>query len=254
MPIRAVSLDLFDTLVDLDLSGGPMAESLRAIHETVAPYTALDLEAFTARMRDADRALYESRYPDGVEIATEERFAHLMEQMGIDGPDLVERLTSLHMGILDSRVDMPAHHADTLRRLRERAPVGLCSNFTHGPTARGILDRHGLTALLDPIVISVDVGIRKPRREIFDVLLQGLGAAPEETLHVGDNLRADVAGAARLGLRTAWLTRRVPDPEAARAGYDGPAPDYVVADLEELIAIVDGAGQEVASGRPTKTT
>ena len=73
------------------------------------------------------------------------------------------------------------------------------------------------------------MGLRKPRREIFEAVLARLGVAPEQALHVGDSLRADVVGAAGLGMRTAWLTRRVRDPRAALEAYDGPAPDFIVA-------------------------
>jgi HAD superfamily hydrolase (TIGR01509 family) len=239
MPIRAVSFDLFDTLVDLDLSGVPLQETLGALHAAVAPHTELDLAGFAAAARAADRELREERHAEGLEIPTEERFAMVLDRIGVRAPGLVETLTGVHMGVLRDRVSVPPHHADLLRRLRERGPVGLCSNFTHSPTARRILDESQLTAHLDPIVISVDVGLRKPRPEIFESLLRGLGCPPEATLHVGDNLRADVAGAAALGIRTVWLTRRVPDPDASLAGYRGPAPDHVIADLEEIPQLLE---------------
>jgi hypothetical protein len=60
-------------------------------------------------------------------------------------------------------------------------------------------------------VVSDAFGLRKPRAEIFAEVVTRLGVAPAETLHVGDSLRADVAGAANAGLRTAWITRRVSD-------------------------------------------
>ena len=56
---------------------------------------------------------------------------------------------------------------------------------------------------------------------------------------VGDSLDADVAGAAQLGMRTAWLTRRVRDPEAALREYEGPKPDHVIVDLRELEDLLD---------------
>ena len=65
-------------------------------------------------------------------------------------------------------------------------------------------------------------------------MLARLGVAPEQALHVGDSLRADVVGAAGLGMRTAWLTRRVKDPRAALEAYTGPAPDFTIRDLAEL--------------------
>jgi HAD superfamily hydrolase (TIGR01509 family) len=239
MPIRAVSFDLFDTLVDLELSGAPLQETLGALHAAVAPHTELGLQAFAAAARAADGALREERYARGLEISTEERFTEILGRIGVSAPGLVETLTGIHMGVLRGRVSVPEHHAELLRRLRQHGPIGLCSNFTHAPTARRILDESEFTAHLDPIVISVDVGLRKPRPEIFQVLLEGLGSAPETTLHVGDNLRADVAGAAALGMRTVWLTRRVPDPDAALAAYAGPPPDHVVADLEGILDLLE---------------
>ena len=87
-------------------------------------------------------------------------------------------------------------------------------------------------------MISEELGFRKPRREIFEATLERLGASRGETVHVGDNLKADVAGAAAVGIRSIWLTRRVPDPEATLRKYEGPAPTHIIADLGELPALI----------------
>jgi len=88
-------------------------------------------------------------------------------------------------------------------------------------------------------VISDAIGFRKPRAEIFEAVLAELGVAPEETLHVGDNLAADIGGAAPLGIRTAWITRRIADREAALRAHEGPSPDRVIADLAEIEDLLD---------------
>jgi FMN phosphatase YigB (HAD superfamily) len=49
-----------------------------------------------------------------------------------------------------------------------------------------------------------------------------------------------VGGAAPLGIRTAWITRRVRDPEAKLREWEGPVPDWTIADLAELEALVEG--------------
>jgi FMN phosphatase YigB (HAD superfamily) len=56
---------------------------------------------------------------------------------------------------------------------------------------------------------------------------------------VGDSLRADVAGASAAGLVTAWLTRRVADPDQALRGHEGPPPDHAIGDLAELPALLE---------------
>ena len=64
------------------------------------------------------------------------------------------------------------------------------------------LEEMGLAERLDVAVFSSDVGLRKPRPEIFERALVELGVAPERTLFVGDRLREDVGGAHELGMRT----------------------------------------------------
>ena len=128
--------------------------------------------------------------------------------------------------------------------LVERVPLGLalCSNFSHAPTALALLDDFGLRPYLRSIAISETVGRRKPHAEMFEVVLAELGASPEETLHVGDNLVADIQGASALGIRTAWITRRVRDPESVLSDYqrdcEGRRPDFQIRELAELLAIL----------------
>ncbi len=241
-----MSLDLFDTLVDLFLERLPRADGLGEghapttllLHEATARRADVDLDRFARTLRDVDRETRKSRYVEGIEYPTRQRFGEVASRLGIDDPELPEILTEIHMGALHATAEAPGHHVELLRTLRERVRVGLCSNFTHAPMARRILAESELTPHLDAVVISEEVGLRKPRREIFEAVLEGLGTAPEETLHVGDNLNADVAGAAGVGMPTAWLTRRVPEPERVLEKYEGPRPDYVVRDLEELLALL----------------
>ena len=79
-------------------------------------------------------------------------------------------------------------------------------------TALAVLEDAALRESLAACAISETVGFRKPRREIFEAVAAPLGAAPDEVLHVGDNLSDDVGGASVLGMRTVWLTREVVRP------------------------------------------
>ena len=84
-------------------------------------------------------------------------------------------------------------------------------------------------------------GIRGSRR-FEQQVLDELGASPEETLHVGDNLAADVAGASGLGIRSVWITRRIANPDARLQAHDGPAPDFTIRDLSELLPLIESLG------------
>ncbi len=246
MPIRAVVFDLFDTLVDLrfeDLprishEGRSLPASLAALHEAVASHASHDFDAFLAELRNVDRAHREIQVDEGREISTRDRFRTLLDRMEVEVPGLADRLTEIHMASLEALVAVPDHHETLLAELGSRVRIGLCSNFTHAPTALAVLEAAGFDRHLDVTVVSDTVGWRKPRKEIFDAVLSELEVAPDEVLHVGDSLRADVAGAAPLGIRTAWITRRVPNPEDALEAHEGPPPDHCIADLVELVDLL----------------
>src|SRR5690606_12983726 len=50
-------------------------------------------------------------------------------------------------------------------------------------------------------------GAAKPEASIFLAACERLDVPPDEVLHVGDHVEADVVGAMRAGLRGCWLHR-----------------------------------------------
>ena len=242
MELRAVVFDLFDTLVDLRFEDLPRMEhegrrlpvSLKQLHAVVAERRPLDFGEFLKELHAVDSRMRKMQIDEGREVSTQQRFGELAERLGIGDPALAAELAEVHMGSIRSTVAVPEHHLALLGELGGQLRIGLCSNFTDTETALAILDEAGFREHFDAIAISEAVGWRKPREEIFRAVLDELGVAPGEALHVGDSLRADVAGGAAVGMRTAWLTRRVADPEKQRREHDGPPPDHEVADLAEI--------------------
>jgi putative hydrolase of the HAD superfamily len=199
----------------------------------------MELGRFAEALLAVDQRWRDGGMRDGIEFATTDRFSQVLEALGIEDVAMVETLTRVHMAALREQAIAVPHHEAVLGRMAERVALGLCSNFSHAPTALGILEAARLRPFFADPVVSVDLGIRKPRREIFEATLARLGVDAAEAIHVGDNLGADVAGAAPLGIRTVWITRRVPDLAAARERYDGPEPTWTVADLAEIEALLD---------------
>ena len=246
MAIRAVVLDLFDTVVDLMMEDLPEFEVggrvLRGthgwLHEIVSQHSDVDLEPFVRLLGEIDREFRVPLYKEGREYPTLERFRQLSDRLGIDEPGLPERLTETHMGGILAQVRYLPHHVEVLRALRERARIGICSNFSHADTGRRVLEQAGLAPYVDTVAISEEVGVRKPRPEIFRATLERLGVEPGETLHVGDRLEADVCGAAGVGISPVWITRRVRDPEQVLRAHEGAKPEHVIADLAELLPLI----------------
>lgn len=224
----------------LSVGGREVPTTAGAVHAALARVAPVPFDDFTAALGAVDRSLRDEYWGRDRELPTPLRFAHLLERLGVADPGgaHAEALTRAHMDLLVGIARTPAHHPEVLDRLRGRARLGLCSNWSWSPAAHAILERGALRERLDALAISHDVGVRKPRAELFAAALDALGVAPAEAVHVGDDLRADVAGAAALGLRTVWITRCVADPDAARARTPAARPTWVVRDLAELEAIV----------------
>ncbi|MAI78468.1 MAG: hypothetical protein CL917_05990 [Deltaproteobacteria bacterium] len=247
MPIRAVVFDLFDTLVDLlgeemprtEYQGRMIPSSFLSLHALTAEYGEISFDAFLSTMRELEKQFLESHYAQQKELPTTERFTTLARRLELEDDRLISALVDTHMDGLREHVRVLDHHEDVLSLLKERVRLGLCSNFSHTPAAQKVLDQANLSDLFDVVVISDAAGMRKPHSEIFRITLDSLELDPDEVLHVGDSLKADVAGAAALGIRTVWITRRIADPVTALAEYTGPRPDFQIADLSELVSILD---------------
>jgi len=105
----------------------------------------------------------------------------------------------------------------TLEAARKRDfRVGMVSNATD--LARKVLSNLDMEKYFDFVVISDEVGVRKPDPRIFRIALNKAGAAAERSLFLGDKLSTDVMGAARTGMRAILVDRNnvFPDTQFAR--------------------------------------
>lgn len=75
--------------------------------------------------------------------------------------------------------------------------------------------------------------IGKPGTAILNAAMAALGAAPDETLVVGDRIDTDVAAGQAAGCRSALVLTGITSEAEARAWQ--PAPDYIATDLAALI-------------------
>jgi putative hydrolase of the HAD superfamily len=134
----------------------------------------------------------------------------VLDRLGFTG-DLEEfskDLTSEFEKLLH-KVDSWAEYPDArplLEDLKDRDfRLGVISNATD--LVAKVLDRLDLARFFDPIVISDNVGVRKPNERIFLMAAEMIGARPNRILYIGDKLAIDVLGASRAGLNAVLLDR-----------------------------------------------
>jgi FMN phosphatase YigB (HAD superfamily) len=245
-PWTAVLFDLFDTLVVFDrsrlpeihLNGRLLRSTAGQLHRAFESFVpGIDFADFAGALfwswQEAERRRDATRR----EVTAPERFALMLERLGVTPTRLpaeaVPTLLATHQRELGRAVVFPAHHGPMLRRLRRRYRLAVVSNFDYAPTPRGILAREGIAGLFDAVLVSAEVGWRKPEAAIFHAALEQLGIGPDQALFVGDRLEIDVAGAQGVGMRAAWINRTGDERPAGAA-----RPDFEIKDLTELEPIL----------------
>ena len=113
--------------------------------------------------------------------------------------------------------------------------IGLCSNWEYDISpylaACGINE-----GSFDGIITSAAIGVRKPNIEIFHAACRSVGTRPNETLFVGDNWTADIAGALRAGLSAVWIRY---DSKSKGLNYLVPEFSHLQAFLQALNVILN---------------
>lgn len=84
-----------------------------------------------------------------------------------------------------------------------------------------------------PVIVSDDLGIRKPDGRAFGVLSAALETPPEHIIYVGDTPDADIVGALHAGMQAVWF-----DWESREYGTDFPQPSCVIHALNEVDGLV----------------
>lgn len=237
-PSRGLLLDLFGTLVFFDASRLPRVR----IRNTEYPLTITDADELLARLnpqptferffdaiRQASAEITRETEPSLVELSTHDRFMRALRILGVHGDheSLADELSSRHMLGLSQAVVCPPDRVRLLDELAATHRLALVSNFDHGPTAHALLRRDGLHEKFDAIVISQEVGLRKPHQKLFLLACERLGLPPQSCVHVGDSHRADMVGAASVGMDAVWVDASDSPMAPARAR---------IADVRELPA------------------
>lgn len=93
---------------------------------------------------------------------------------------------------------------ETLQKLRaDKTPLGLLTNGAAN-VQQAKIDRWELAQYFDIILIEGVLGYGKPDGRVFERALFHFEIAPHQATMIGDNLEADIYGAAQLGINTVW--------------------------------------------------
>jgi 2-haloacid dehalogenase len=192
MPITALVFDAYGTLFDV------------ASVERAAAKVVDDAPGFTALWRAKQleytflRTLMDRYAP--FDHVTADALDYALARFGVDlDPHERDRLLAAWQ-----HVEPFPDAEDTLRELAHYRRA-ILSNGTRS-MLQAALDQSGLDAHIEAIISVDELGVFKPRREVYALAARTLGCQPHEIEFVSAN-GWDIAGAGVFGFRTCWINR-----------------------------------------------
>ena len=222
-PIRALLFDLDDTLWPIT----PVIERAeRLLFDWLSENTPLVTERYTIAAMRARRAELIAANPRFRVDLWALRHAALHEAFVACGANTSRIDEAMEVfTIARNQVTLFPDVVACLRRLAERFTLGSLTNGAADLRQIG-LDHHFRVSLA-----AHEIGRAKPDAAVFHAACEALALPPSQVAYVGDDLRLDVEGAQKAGLRGLWMNRLGAVKPAEQAHIE---PDASFSSLHEL--------------------
>lgn len=128
-------------------------------------------------------------------------FKEIHEEFGldIDPYDVSEEYISIELDATELNKDL----FKFLKVLSKNHKVGILTNGANS-VQKAKIEKHGLSEFVDEVIISNDVGFRKPDAEIFELAKEKLVA--ENYVYIGDTFDEDIKPAEESGFQTVYIS------------------------------------------------
>lgn len=202
LTLRGVLIDFGSTLAYLD-------EAENRKYETTLVLT-LNKYEYRRRLEDLDSVLagiYMSS-TKGELKSLQEFWSLVLNKLRIpEDPELVEDMENVRIGHVAAMWKLYDGVPSTLLSLQKKYKLALVSNCAVG--TEKVIDVLGLSDFFGCIILSYQVGVRKPDKRIYLEALRCLELEAHECVFVADEI-SDLEGARDVGLKT-MLVRQGPD-------------------------------------------
>ncbi|TDA65503.1 MAG: HAD family hydrolase [Clostridia bacterium] len=182
-----------------------------------------------------DAYLARTATPVAIGLTWEEWHRQIFAGLGIPySYEMAVRLNDRFMRGFAGRTRPVPGAAEVLGRLARQYRLGVVSNSMAENTLID-LARTGLRQYFHVLIISSQVGYRKPHPVIYLAALQAMNVAPEEVVFVGDNWEEDVVGPKEHGMQAIWLKPAGKEAEEWRFRLPGVAVAGALEDIPGML-------------------
>ncbi len=136
---------------------------------------------------------------------------HACDHGYISGQDFLEQVSALAETSQDKIAavmhDKQSANKVLMERVKELKPnykIGLLSNMGYD-TLDAVFNESQRKEMFDDVLISSDVGLIKPSRDLYELALERLAVAADEVIFIDDRL-PNIEGAQLLGMNTILFT------------------------------------------------
>jgi FMN phosphatase YigB (HAD superfamily) len=245
--IGAVIFDFIGTLTSVK-NYSMEASTLKLYKAIVEAGFGVDEEDFLGAYSRAHEKYRLIRYEELVEVTNGVWISEALNCLGFKtSPEDAHVKTAVNVFFEDylSSLELNPCARRMLVWLSRRYKLGLVSNFTYAPVIYAALRKLGVNRFFNAVLVSEDVGWRKPNKKIFQETLRRLGVKADETVYVGDSPVEDIGGAAATGMRTIFVPSQFYTLENLHDSHT--KPDLIVKDICELCRVFpEVAGRDSA--------
>ena len=118
---------------------------------------------------------------------------------------------------------------DLLEKLYAKHNLYIITNGI-AKTQHGRIDGTGTRKYYKRIFISTEMGVQKPDKAFFDMVIKEAGLDKRNTIVIGDSEKSDIKGACNAGLRSIFISF---------SGQKSMNADYSVSSYDELLEYID---------------
>jgi HAD superfamily hydrolase (TIGR01549 family) len=234
MTCKAIIFDYIGTLVNcknytMDASKQKLHTALAAEGFDVAKDSFL--EAYNLAHEKYRKIRYEQMKEVTNAVWVAEALCNLGFQVNVDDTRVKTALNVFFQDFIDT-LELREGAKKLVKQAKGHGKVALVSNFTHAPVIYSSLRKVGLSELFNVVVVSEEVGWRKPCGLIFQNVLNRLQIEACEAVYIGDSPNEDIKGAKQAGLKTVFVPSQFSTIKDLKESKQ--EPDHIAKDLKAI--------------------
>ena len=158
------------------------------------------------------------------------RYSHPLETVGIHDQELADRFCREALSRIPTKNKLIPGAIELLEYLRPKYNLYILSNgFKELQSHK--MRTAGIDKYFDALILSEDIGVNKPNRELYEYALEKTGSKLEESIMIGDMFETDIVGAENIGMKQIYFNPKKKDNISF-------TPTYMVTDLLQIKEIL----------------